>query len=221
LKRCLACLFDLDGTLVVSEPLKAEALARACSDFGAHVDVFIYKEVMGENWRVVTRRFFKAAGIAPDENAFDLRFRLHYETLLQGDLILTPGVDVFLDHLRKSGTKCCVVSSGARWMVEQILKQTRLSGAFDLVITEEDVSQHKPDPEAYELALSMLGVTGGEAVVFEDSEPGLRAGADSGCDLIAVRHEFNENNELSLAKEVISDFSTLLDFPPFRNLDVD
>ena len=54
-------------------------------------------------------------------------------------------------------------------MVEKVLSKLDLQHSFDLVITKEDVARHKPDPEAYLLALSHLRVSANDTPVFEDS----------------------------------------------------
>ncbi len=205
-----AYLFDMDGTLVNSEPLKGKALALACKDYKADVDFNIYKDVMGESWTVVTGHFFKAANISPAIEEFNCYFRKHYESLLSTQLELTPKADLYIESLKSKGIKCGVVSSAATWMVEQILEQLGLQNKFDIVITQEHVSKHKPDPEAYNMAIAMLGSNAAEVLVFEDSTAGISAGGQSGCDVVAVRHEFNEQNDLSLAKQVIDDFGELL-----------
>ena len=66
---------------------------------------------------------------------------------------------------------------------------------------------HKPDPEAYLLALSRLNVAADKAIIFEDSAPGLQAGLASGCEVIAFQHSFNINNDFSGALKIIDDFS--------------
>lgn len=66
LKEYQVYLFDMDGTLVNSEPLKGKALALACGDYGSNVDFNLYKEVMGESWSVVTGHFFTHANISPN-----------------------------------------------------------------------------------------------------------------------------------------------------------
>ena len=197
-------LFDMDGTLVNSEPLKGKALALACADYGAQVDHNIYKDVMGESWQVVTGHFFTHAGISPDLGEFNRYFRAHYELMLNDELELNAGAKAYIEHLKKAGKKCGVVSSAATWMVENILTSLQLETAFDLVITQEHVTKHKPDPEAYNLALANLDVSPEHTIVFEDSTAGISAGKSSGCDVIAVRHEFNGKNDLSGALRSIS-----------------
>lgn len=205
-----AYLFDMDGTLVNSEPLKGKALALACRDYDADVDFNIYKDVMGESWAVVTGHFFKAANISPSVDEFNRYFRKHYEELLNVQLELTPKAAQYIDSLLSKGIRCGVVSSAATWMVDQILEQLGLQNKFDVVITQEHVTRHKPDPEAYNMAIAMLGLENANVLVFEDSTAGITAGIQSGCDVVAIRHEFNDQNDLSLAKLVIDDFGELL-----------
>lgn len=203
-------LFDMDGTLVNSEPLKGQALALACQDYGSVVDFNIYKEVMGESWPVVTGHFFKHANISPELAEFNTLFRAHYERLLSENLELNRGAKAYIEHLNASGKQCAVVSSAATWMVENILNALDLKEAFKVVITQEHVTKHKPDPEAFNLALSKLGVTPEQAIIFEDSHAGVLAGRASGCNVVAIRHEFNGKNDLSAAVACIESFEALL-----------
>jgi len=78
---------------------------------------------------------------------------------------------------------------------------------FDITITREHVTAHKPNPEAYEQALSQLSLSNHEVLIYEDSYAGLQAAHAAGCKSIAVQHEFNIENDLSLARKIISDFS--------------
>jgi len=210
-KTYLAYLFDLDGTLVNSEPLKGKALALACQDYGSTTDYTIYQDVMGQDWPTVTQHFFAAANIKPDLNEFNQHFRLHYQTLLKEQLSLSKNLLPYLEHLAKLNCKIAVVSSAANWMIEQVLTQLKLEHFFDLVISQEDVSQHKPHPEAYLTALKKLNIKAKDALVFEDSFAGISAAQKAGCDVIAIKHEFNIKNDMSAAKTCLSDFKELLD----------
>lgn len=210
MEKYKAYLFDMDGTLVNSEPLKGKAIALACASYGADVDFNIYKEVMGESWAVVTGHFFRATGIAPELSDFNVIFRAHYEKLLKDELTLIEGAREFIEMLRQSGKKCGVVSSAATWMVSNILESLRIAHLFDLVITQEHVARHKPDPAAYQLALSKLVMEPDDVLIFEDSAAGVAAGIASGCEVIAIRHGFNGGNDLSRAKYIIDNFNALI-----------
>ena len=210
MKNYSAYLFDLDGTLVDSEKLKGKALAETCRLFGGRVEASIYKEVMGESWFQVTKYFFKVAEIKPDIDKFNAEFKAIYQKLLRTELTLNPNVLELLTKLKAKGKRLGVVSSAFPWMVDQILSQLNLSGFFDIVITNEQVTKHKPDPEAYLLALKMLSLPGSDVLVFEDSNAGLIAARKANCDSVAFQHEFNVNNDFSLAIQVISEFNQFL-----------
>jgi len=209
LKDYQAFLFDMDGTLVNTEPLKGKALAIACGNYGQEVDFNIYKDVMGESWSIVTDHFFKQANISPDLTDFNHFFRDHFERLLSENLKLNHGAESYIKHLKLSGKKCALVSSAATWMVDNILNALHLKDAFQVVITQERVNAHKPDPEAFNLALSQLGIKPEHALIFEDSNAGVAAGQASGCDVVAIRHEFNGNNDLSGAIACIETFTEM------------
>ncbi len=207
MKSYSAYLFDMDGTLVDSEKLKSQALVKACSHFGGLVNVDTYKAVMGESWEQVTNYFFTKAQIAPDFDKFNSVFKHDYQELLFQKLNPNPYVFEFLSVLKERGKKIGVVSSAFAWMVDQILTQLELKILFDCVITKENVTRHKPDPEAYLVALEKLNLPSSEVLVYEDSEVGLVAAKRAGCDAIVFKHEFNTNHDLSLALRVITDYN--------------
>ena len=210
LKKYKAYLFDMDGTLVSSEKLKGTAISQACSLFGGDVDVNIYKEVMGGSWEVVANHFFDSAQISPNMDEFISEYNIIYKELLRNELKVTPFAKEFLIKLSEEGKKIGLVSSSFSWMVDQILEQLNLSEFFDIVIAKEDVKHHKPHPEAYLLALHKLSLSSSEVLILEDSTAGLQAAKRANCDVIAVAHEFNTNNDLSLALKVITDFSEVM-----------
>lgn len=206
-KEYTAYLFDMDGTLVNSEKLKGLALAETCKLFGGHVAVDVYKAVMGESWEKVRGHFFFEARINPDTESFDRKFKHIYQELLNDELEPNLNVVQLLTELKKQEKKLGLVSSAFSWMVEQVLGRVHLTGFFDVVISKEQVTKHKPDPEGYLVALDKLGLPGTEVLVFEDSFAGLTAAHKANCDVVAFRHEFNVPHDFSLALGVISDYN--------------
>ena len=210
MKKYTAYLFDLDGTLVDSEKLKGKALAETCNLFGGTVDVKVYKTVMGERWLNVTSHFFTMAKIEPNFEAFNAEFKKIYQEILLNELTPNPNVVELLFKLKALRKKMGVVSSGADWMVDQVLSQLKLFDFFDIVISKEQVTKLKPDPEAYLLALEKLSLPSSEVLIFEDSNAGLIAARNANCDSVAFKHEFNANHDLSLSIQIISDFNEII-----------
>jgi len=210
MKEYAAYLFDMDGTLVDSEKLKGQALAETCTLFGGKADVQIYKDVMGEEWKQVTAHFFAKAKINPDLYGFNIEFRKRYEELLRLKLSPNPNIEKLLDQLKAKEKKLGLVSSASAWMIEQVLSQLNLLCYFDVIIGKEQVTKHKPDPEAYLLALDQLSMQASEVLIFEDSYAGIEAASKAHCDTIAFRHAFNANHDLSNAIQIITDYKEVL-----------
>jgi len=208
-----AYLFDLDGTLAASEVLKARALAQACASYGAKADHLIYADVMGQDWPTVTGHFFKRYDLSPAFDEFNNRFRGFYLDLIETGVSTTQGAAQFILNARNNGIKVGVVSSAATWMVQKVLSKLDLQDSFDLVITQEDVTRHKPDPEAYLLALCRLRVSAKDTLVFEESSAGLKAAIAAGCRCVAVRHDFNGKHDFSGACREIENFRDVFWLP--------
>ena len=209
MKEYSAYLFDMDGTLVDSERLKGLSLSETCRIFGGDADVEIYKAVMGEKWEIVTEYFFRSAEINPDRDKFDAEFRDIYREHLLSELEPNRNAVSLLKRLKEAGKKTGLVSSASGWMVEHVLDQLEVSEFFDVIVFKEHVGKHKPEPESYLLAIEKLEVPVDDVLIFEDSSVGLIAARRAGCDSVAFRHEFNGNNDLSMAVKVISDFDEI------------
>lgn len=197
----------MDGTLVNSEKLKGLALSKTCRLWGGRADVDAYKTVMGENWEKVRNHFFEEAHIKPNTESFDREFKRICQELLADKLEPNPNVVQLLSELKNQGKKLGLISSAFNWMVEQVLMQVNLIGFFDIVISKEQVTQHKPHPEAYRIALEKLGLQGPEVLVFEDSFAGVTAAHKANCDVVAFRHEFNIKHDFSQSIQEISDYN--------------
>jgi HAD superfamily hydrolase (TIGR01509 family) len=101
---------------------------------------------------------------------------------------LYPGVAELVSELSARGVRLAVVSTTWRGNIEVALSSALLASHFETVVGKEDVSQTKPDPEAYELALKRLKL-GPEAVVaLEDSATGLASARRAGVRAVAVGH---------------------------------
>ncbi len=192
-----------------SEVLKSRSLAETCRLFGGEVDIDVYKAVMGEKWEIVTAHFFRNAGIVPDTKKFNEEFRKIYQKYLWNELEPNKNAVLLLKQLRSAGKKTGLVSSASGWMVEHVLEQLGLSEYFDVIVFKEHVTKHKPEPDSYLLATAKLKLPADEVLIFEDSHVGLIAAGRAGCDAVAFKHEFNVNNDLSMAVKVISDFNEI------------
>ena len=194
-----AVIFDMDGVLITSEALKAEAHAATVRALGGEIDPGFYGRVMGQDHDTARSAFMKAAGIDPSPEQYSALYRKNYEQLMASDLRVALGVEPLLAALEQRRYRRGMVTSSVQWMVERVFRQTGLGRHFDAVVSGDDVERHKPAADAYLLALDRLAVTAARAVVIEDSEPGVMAATGAGIRVIALRHDFNRTHDFTRA----------------------
>ncbi len=200
-------LFDLDGVLVLTEPLKAEAHGETVRRLGGSLSLFssqlLYQEVMGQAHEVVMSAFLSAGGLRVDPEMYTRLYLEVYREALRTQLETTPGIEALLGELVSRGYRLAVASSTHVAVMKQILHQVDLAQFFSVSISADDVANRKPAPDAYLLALDRLGVSATSAVIIEDSETGVQAAVSAGMPVLAVRHSFNHRHNFSRAHAVL------------------
>ena len=163
-----AALFDLDGTLVDSEPVHRAAWRSFFDSRGWDVSEETYTS------HFVGRRSADAVrtGDGPwrDENpeALLAAVRAHHGDLSFGPSSV-PGAADLVRSVHASGVPVAVVTSAPRWWVDEALDIVGVTDLVRLVVSAEDVTAGKPDPEAYLKACDRLRVTPASVAAFEDS----------------------------------------------------
>ncbi|MFQ5614660.1 MAG: HAD family hydrolase [Anaerolineae bacterium] len=207
-----AAIFDLDGTLVQTEKLKAVSYARAAVelcprqiDEAEVIDAF--KEVVGRSRREVAlalmerfdleepaRARMAEFGVGTPWQAFvQVRLR-HYEAMLADPEVLRsnrwPHNIALLQAARRSQCKVGLATMSYCPQVRRVLEVLNLSDAFDFVASRDDVEHGKPDPEIYLLVARELDVLPAECLVIEDSPSGVEAALAAGMWCLAVTTPF-------------------------------
>lgn len=199
--------FDLDGTLVATEELKAASYARAAHELDGHIAerdvVEAYKEVVGLSRQDVATALMERFGLedearaqmrafdaaAPWEGYVGVRLRYYHAMLADADTVRAhryPYATALLQHAHAYACKVALVTTSGRDETGTVLRALGLSDAFDVIVTADDVTRTKPDPEAYRLVLETLGVAPAEGLAIEDSPAGIEAAQAAGLHCIAV-----------------------------------
>lgn len=212
LKGKKAVIFDLDGTLIDSlgiwsavDELLATSLGRP--DLAADPVTLarlredaLVRHALEPNPYVGFCADLAAFCGSPLPGEEVHRERYHISrALLKSDVRLKPGAAAFVKTLSERGFKLAVATTTKRANIDiyetvnpHIAPELAFSNVFDAILTRENVSRIKPDPEVYHLALETLGVRADEALVFEDSLPGLRAAHAAGIQTVVVRDPWSE-----------------------------
>lgn len=111
---------------------------------------------------------------------------------------------MFLQYLKQKNYKICLCTNNATEIVSHILREKHMEPYFDYVVTSQQVTRSKPDPQMYLEALQNIDLTAEECIVFEDTENGVMAARNAGIDVIVVNDK--EKRKYSDARMTIRDF---------------
>lgn len=232
-----AVIFDLDGTLVQTEKLKAISYARATAALcprkvGESAVLDAFKEVVGLPRREVaqalmsefdleakSRARMAEFGVSAPWQAFvQVRLQFYDEMLADPQIIRDhqwPYSLALLERVRRLGCKLGLATMSRCRQATRVLDILKLEGTFDFVATRDDVTRGKPDPEIYKLVSDELRVPAVECLVIEDSPSGVQAALEASMHCIAVTTPFTRNgvHQLGALKDswIVDDPGQLLD----------
>jgi len=182
-----AILFDMDGTLIDSEPLWLEAEIEIMEELGCNWDQQDQINCLGgpidktENYMQDRSNNIKPFGY------FTKKLDDVMEQKLSTKLDLIPNALEIINECKRSELKMALVTASSGRLMRAVLKRFPV-GIFDTVVSYDDVERSKPDPEPYLLAAKTLGVDITNCVVLEDSLTGVQSGLSAGAQVIGIPH---------------------------------
>lgn len=222
-----AVIFDFDGVICDSEYLHYRALNAVFQRYGVDVPKGVHwDKYLGytdaENIEAVNRDYamgLDAAGIrtimAEKKEAFD--------AMARAESLVIEGVEPFVRMLMENGIDLAICSGALRSDIDLMLNGSGFADAFKVIVTADDITKGKPDPQGYRLALDKLNAFGGgdikplNCVVIEDSHWGLEAAATAGMHTVAVTNTYGRA-ELEGKAELIVDRLDLISCKMLRGL---
>jgi HAD superfamily hydrolase (TIGR01509 family) len=205
-----AFLFDLDGTLIDSEPMWATALRSSLSEIDCQLSQQETDElVYGRSWLDIhTDLCQRFPGPCADRIALEERIDRQFNALKKmGDVRLPSSLEMLV---RLAENRPVVIVSGSsRQMVGEWLKELRLEPHVRFYLGCEDYPAGKPDPCCYLMAAERLGLPPASCLVFEDSGAGVNAAKAAGMYCVALRRDGARPQDLSAADCIVSDLADL------------
>ena len=180
--RIVAVVFDLDGVLVDATEWHYEALNRALALFG--YTITRYEHLSAYNG-LPTRKKLGMLSVEKELPATLHGLIYRIKQLYTREEIRTNCRPVFekeymVSRLKREGYRLVVCSNAIRDSVELMVRGSGLYEYFEFLLSNEDVSRPKPDPEMYLKAIERLGCQPEEVVIVEDAAPGVEAARRSG-----------------------------------------
>ena len=199
----LAVAFDLDGLMFDSEALFVRVTNTFLMERGKSFTSELMRMMIGRRADESYPALKRMAGLdeSPEELLTQIRARFTHE--IDTAIHPTPGLFALLAHLKHRGIPRAVTTSSRRAYAERLLIGHEILDQFTFLLTSEDVTKGKPDPEIYLKAAQRFGVEPANLLVLEDSPPGLAAARAAGAFAVGVPHEHSPAEALTDAHLIV------------------
>ena len=207
-----AIIFDLDGVLVQTEKLKARAYALAVQQIRNLPEPDArageaYREVVGAQREVTSRHVMDKLGLEkelrplmsqygvsePWEALTAVRYQIYDKMVSDPQVIRDNQWPYTVDLLRVAKETACLTALttlSKRKDVLHVIRSLDIESLLDVILTAEDVTRGKPDPEIYLLAAQRLEVPPEHCLVLEDTVNGIKSAQSAGMNVVAIATPF-------------------------------
>ena len=196
-------LFDFDGVIADTESQytgfwnKVGQKYLGLEEFGHTIKGQTLIQIFGKYFDGMLR---EQEEVVPLLNEFESNMSYEY----------IPGAHRFMQELKAAGIRSAIVTSSNDAKMANVYKaHPELTDIVDMVLTSEDFSRSKPDPECFLKGMELLGGTPEETVVFEDSFHGIAAGRAAGAKVVGLATTNKREAIVPLCDMVIDDFTYL------------
>jgi beta-phosphoglucomutase-like phosphatase (HAD superfamily) len=183
-----AVIFDMDGVLIDAKDWHYEALNKALALFGFSISRYDHLVTYdGLPTKKKLEMLTLERGLPKGLHHFINDLKQIYTM----EMTFQKCKPVFyheyaLSHLKADGYKLAVASNSIRQTVDLMMEKSNLMRHLDLVLSNQDVSKPKPDPEIYNTAIARLGFSPDECLIVEDNQNGIKAAKASGAHVMIV-----------------------------------
>jgi HAD superfamily hydrolase (TIGR01509 family) len=182
-----AVLWDMDGTLVDTEPYWMQCEYDLAARYGGRWSDEDCMAVVGGD--LLDSGEYMRVHMGIDRTPLQIVEELldHVTVMLEREIPWRPGARELLAELRELDVPCALVTMSWRRFVDPVLRALP-DDSFDAIVCGDEVTRGKPHPEAYLKAAELLGLAAGDTVAIEDSPTGAASAAAAGCQVLVVPH---------------------------------
>jgi beta-phosphoglucomutase len=200
----MAVIFDMDGVLVDTYHAHYRSWLEMAEADGLHFSEEDFAATFGRTSREIIAHFWGEGRYGDLQIAeLDRRKEAAFRRLIETDFPAMPGVGPLLHSLRDAGFRLAVGSSGPPDNVALVLDRLKARDLFDAVVTGDDVTRGKPDPEVFLIAAKRLNVPPPRCVVVEDAPPGVAAANAGGMASVGLVSTGRKPEDLAAARAVV------------------
>jgi len=198
-----AVAFDMDGLMFDTEDTYWKAASALLGRRGHVYTDELCNAMMGRPPKYCFELFKETFGFPETWQELQTESEDLFLEFLDDGYSTMPGLYELLEHLEQRNIPKGVCTSSASRIVSEVLRRKDLAKRFDFILTAEDVTQGKPDPEIYLKAATRFGISPSEMLVLEDSTAGCQAAHSAGAFAVAVRVQHNAHYSFDEANMVV------------------
>lgn len=192
-----AVLFDMDGVLIDAKDWHYEALNKALGLFGIEISRYDHLNTFdglptAVKLKMISKRYYLPEQLHEFVNQMKQQYTIQ---IIHEKCHPIFHHEYALSKLHNEGYKIAVCSNSVRSTIELMMDKAGLINWIDLIISNEDVKNAKPDPEMYQTAIAKFGLKPMECLVVEDNPNGIEAGKASGATVLEVATIYDVNYE--------------------------
>jgi HAD superfamily hydrolase (TIGR01509 family) len=180
-----AILYDLDGTIVNTDPLHFRVWQALLREYDIEIDEEFYKNRMSGRLNPLIVQDLLPELSAAEVIKFSDRKEAQFRELA-AELAPLPGLLEMLAWADEKGLKQAVVTNAPSENTKHVLSVLQLEHRFERVFISQEIGMAKPDPGPYLYALAYFGLTAQQALVFEDSPSGIRSAVGAEIPTVGV-----------------------------------
>lgn len=191
-----AIVFDLDGVLIDSKASHFDALNLALADIDSRYIITVPEQAAvyeGLTTRTKLSILTQTKGLPEELHQKVWELKQGYSLSFFENAPVDEGLISLFKLIKSFGIKIGVASNSIRKTLDATLSSLGVMDLVDIALSNEDVSSPKPSPDIYLKAMTILGVSPANCVIFEDSEIGIKAAIASSANLFVVENRSGVN----------------------------
>jgi beta-phosphoglucomutase len=208
-----AFIFDLNGTMIDDMQYHLKAWYHILNnDLGANLDWETVKSHMyGKNQELLVRIFGANRFTQEEMDRISMEKEKQYQHEYRPHLQLIPGLPLFLEKAYNLHIPMAIGSAAITFNIDFVLDNLNIRHYFKAIVSADDVTISKPDPETYLTAASQLGMVAEKCIVFEDAPKGVESAWRAGMPsvVLTLLHEAEEFKAYPNNIRYIKDYTNL------------
>lgn len=212
MRNIQAFLFDMDGTLIDNMWYHFKAWEQMMTELGDGLTgEALLPHLYGKPPELLTRVFGSERFTLEEMNDIGARKEGYYREMYEPFVQLLPGLAAFLQAAKDRNILMGIGTASNMPNINMILQKTGVGDFFTSIVSADDVSRSKPDPETWLRGAEELGVLPQHCIVFEDVPKGVEAAARAGmnCVVLTTNHSAGEFDQFGNIISIVPDFTSL------------